>query len=493
MSQSITQPKSDKISQFEQKLNKHNLAVLDETLRRIKKKLTTTNFKYEQLASLFYLDPMSLFNFLSCANQYALQHSAEFEENIKTPHHASMLLGIDNIRGCISKLHPLSQIKNKAIEGKIEQIACRSLHCAYQARHLAKLMRVKTKEAEEDVFLSALMMSLAELLVWFISPRQAQKYELLITNNTSITTEVDAQLAVFGFTFSELILRLAPQWNLPKLYIKAIQTDIFDEAQKSIICIKLADKLSRLVDFGWYYQDIYDHLDYCALVTPFSTQRLSKEFHFVAASMADVIGGLYQLSLPTSSLLLTLEKIPYYQVISLENTSTTLEKQTKKYPKIKKIIPKTVDKLESATNLPLLIQLTINTLFESKSFDQVIMLMLDKSKTDVTVRLEKTYLHEPTLHKKINIFPDKNLFSLLIQKHQPIYINTTEEEKQSKLLNPAILNILPSLEFFAKGFYYKNKPIGIFYATHSNHLDNESYVFFKKILQRFELHLNRLS
>ncbi|MFK5986157.1 MAG: HDOD domain-containing protein [Pseudomonadota bacterium] len=490
MTQSMAPSNSAKIARFEQQLNKHHLPVFDRTLATIKQKLSSKNFKYEQLGNLFHQDPMCLFNFMACANKHALAHSPEFYSSIKTPQHASMLLGIDNIEKCIKKLKPLSQIQDKAVIQKIEQLACRSLHCANQAKHLAHLMH---DSAEEEVFLSALMMSLADLLVWYISPRQAQKYELLITDNKNTISTEEAQLKVFGFSFYQFIIQINPQWHLPELYIKTLQTDVFDEVPKSITCIKLADKLSRLVDYGWYYQDLYDHLDYCALVTPFSNQRLSKEFHHVAALMADDMSNLYKQSLPTSALLLEAGKIPYYPVLSREEEQPVNKPQPKKIKPATIVQPITVNKLESASDLPLLIQLTINTLFESGNFEQVVMLMLDKSKMNMTVRLEKSSLNREAIHKKVSIHPNKNLFTLLVQKHQPIFVKASEAEKYTHLLTSPILEVLPGREFFAKGFNYKGKPIGIFYVTHSKSLDEMSYVFFKKTLLRFEQHLNRLT
>jgi HD-like signal output (HDOD) protein len=480
----------DKILSFEKSLHKAHLPVLDNTLVMVKDKLSREQFKYEQLESSFNLDPMCLFNFLTCANQYTQKVSSDFEETIKTPKHASMLLGTDNIEKCISKLTTLKTIKNRDIANKIEQLACRSLHCAYQARHLARLMK---DSAEEEIFLSALMMSLSEILVWFISPTKAQQYELLVY--TKSMSENEAQHQVFGFSFVDLMLHMEPKWRLPELYIQSLKTDTLEEAKRSIICIKLADKLSRLVDFGWYYQQVDDYFDYCTLVTPFSAQRLLKEFHYTATQMSDDMLGFYKFCLPISRLVLQPGKVPYYPVLLPEVKLEPQQDITKEPKQSGSQAPpqvKPVSKLESASNLPTLIQLTISTLFETDNFDRVILIMLDKSKTEMTIRIEKTRLSDHARQKKIMISPTTNLFSLLLEKPQPIFVRLSEAQRYKNLLTNDITDALPAREFFAKAFYYKNKPIGIFYVTKEKALDNDKYAFFKKTLVRFEKHLSRL-
>jgi len=481
-----------KIINFEKKLYQHHLPILNNSLLMVEEKLSREQFSYEQLESLFHLDPMCLFNFLTCANQYTQNISSKFKKTIKTPKHASMLLGMDNIKKCIGKLSTLHSIENQAIAYKIEQIACRSLHCAYQARHMARLMNDK---AEEEIFLSALMMSLTEIFIWFISPQKAQQYELLI--HTQSMPELEAQHQVFGFSFFDLITHMGPQWRLPDLYIEALKTTDLDGAKKSIICINLADKLSRLVDFGWYYQDIYEHLDYCDLLMPFSAQRLVKEFHQVAAQMSNDMTGFYEFALPFNALLLHSVKIPYFPVFELKEKQhkAIISKQIKNKNIQTQVQQNRPGKsaLEEATNLPSLIKITVNTLFESDKFDQVILLMLDKSKKNMIIYFEKTKFNDSVIQNKVAIKPNKNLFSMLLERPHPIFVSASNYQKYAHLITEQITDVLPSKEFFAKSFYYKNKPIGIFYVANKEPLDTDKYSYFNNTLANFENNLSRLT
>jgi len=100
-----------KLSRFEEQLNKNTLPVLDTTLTKVNTVLAEKQFNYEKLGALIYHDPMYLFNFLAFANRHKQQKRPDSEEKIKTPKHASMLLGISNIEKCIESLLSLKKIK----------------------------------------------------------------------------------------------------------------------------------------------------------------------------------------------------------------------------------------------------------------------------------------------------------------------------------------------------------------------------------------------
>jgi len=490
-------PDSDqqKIQAFIKKIGDNPLPVLNPTVPKITEELGQEVFNYERLGQLVYLDPLCVFNFLAWANNHKQEIAPDSEEKIKTPKHAAMLLGTDNIDRCMKEFKPLSTLKNQAIANKLERLACRALHTAYQARNLARIMRSR---AYETVYLSALMMPLAELLVWYAEPKKAQKVELLIIQEKQPETE--AQIKIFGFTYIDLVITMAPLWHLPETFISALQTEVLGEAKKSILCIKLADKLARLIDYGWYHQQVYDFFEFCQEMTPFSSSRLNKEFHKIALQMAWEGNDYYQVILPAVYISLQEGKVPYQQVISLDTPkqpqneseldSTIVRLNTQVAHKEQAGGPKN---LESASNLPTLIQLTINSLHSSNRFFQTVFLMLDKNKSDLIVRMGKGLDDNAIMLQKINVSRQRNLFSILLEKPQSIFVKQAEFNRYEKFFSSEISNLLPATEFCAKALFYHNKPIGLFYVTGENQLLKEDYDFFRKTLVRFDQHLSKIS
>ena len=60
-------------------------------------------------------------------------------------------------------------------------------------------------------------------------------------------------------------------------------------------------------------------------------------------------------------------------------------------------------KIETATNIPTLIQLTVNALYGIEGVDHMFLLMMDKQHESLFVRIEKTKLHESFLNKSLPI------------------------------------------------------------------------------------------
>jgi len=482
-----------KIQAFIKQVADNPLPVLNTTVPKVEEELTQDKFNYERLGQLVHLDPLCLFNFLACANNHRQELSPDSEEIIQTPKHAALLLGIDNIDRCLKDLKPLESIKNQNIAKKLEQLACRGLHTAFQARNLARLMRSKAGEA---IYLSALMMPLADLLVWHIAPKKAQKVELLVFKEQQ--PEEEAQMKVFGFHYKDMIVEMAAQWHLPEMYLTALHTDVLSEAKKSILCIKLAAKLAQIVDFGWHHQQAYDYYEFCEQMTPFHLNRLVKEFQQTALHVAWEADEYYQTILPAVYIVLEEGKVPYNQVISLESPKQPGASLDSTIVQLNAQVgqggqQKANNNMESAVNIPTLIQLTLNSLYGSERYQQTIFLMLNKDKSDLIVRMGKGIDDNAIMLKKINVTRKKNLFSILLEKPQSIFVRQSEFTKYQKFFSDEINSLLPAKEFCAKALFYHNKPIGLFYVTGKQGLSKEDSDFFRKTLVRFDQHLSKIS
>ncbi len=509
-----------KIAALWQHLDKKPLPVLCKTLTKVKENLQLAQLNYEHISQVIQFDPMFTFNYIAHTQVKKNQLNGGSEQKLLTPKHASMLLGFDQINHYIGKISSLEKYPNKAIATKLESLAIRSLFCAFQARNIAEISRDKPvvqasikasqmkKQAKKDmtkmvgekntdeIFFSALLMSLPEIIVWHLYPQQAQKYELLVYRQNM--PQENAQLKVFGFTFKDLMLQSSASWPLPDLYIETIQSNTIHDAKKAVIIVYLANKLSRLVEFGWYRQPLFDFLGFVEEILPFNTQRLYREFCKTTLKMAMEIEHLYHQCLPLVYMILQPGDVPYYQVIPLPQPKKQAEKpepvaasdkNRTKQPASTVSVANEI-KLSSASNLPTLIQLTIKKLSQSVHFDLIYLLMLDKSQKQITIRIVEGEAGDSHLHQKIDM-QKKNLFSVLLEKNQPIFVKQQDSEKYQHLL-AEIQKTLPHTSFYAKGFHYRNKPIGIFYATHKTQNSEEGFKQFRMIMVEFEQMVSKL-
>ena len=56
-----------------------------------------------------------------------------------------------------------------------------------------------------------------------------------------------------------------------------------------------------------------------------------------------------------------------------------------------------------------------------------------------------------------------------------------------------IHEMLPNNSFCAKSFFYKDKPLGLFYITHNNGVDKTTFDDFRQVMVRFDHHIPRVS
>ncbi len=493
----------EKISAFISKLKTKKLPVLDASISQIEAKLKHQNVNFEELANLIYLDPMCLVNFLACANDHKDKVAPRIEKNIKTAKHASMLLGLVNVENCIKQLSPLTKYKKPPVVGKIEKIAYNSLHSAYQARNLARLLRQRDSN---DIFLAAMLSELPELLIWSLDELNAQKYENFIYKQDY--KEEDAQLLVFGFTFNDLSRELSEVLHLPELYLEALETDVLDEAKKNIRCIKLANKLTRIASFGWYYKDMDRFLVYAEMFFPYNQKRLIKEFHQTALELANNCIDTYSIHLPAIYLLYTQrEKVRYYPVIDIEapvvakSKATSIDKTIVK-PSIENKKRSTQEKvnqgksllnLESAINIPTLVNLTVNNLSTFEGIRQVLLLLPDNERANLTVRISKGSSKIPTLNTNFALGLNEDIFYFLMKKPQTVFFNPMLKQAHPLLMTKVIEEQLPFKYFSAKSFFHQNKAIGIFFIAHKDAENKDLHQQFKQLMIRFEQHLATMS
>ena len=490
----MSESEQSKIDAIWRQLEKKPLPVLDSSLQLLRQTIESTQQGYQHVQQDIAHDPLFVFNYLSFTRQQHAGKQPSFSLN--TPKHAAMLLGFTQIENFIKQTRGLDKYPHPAVKNKLRLLAFRGFFSAHQARNLARILREKN---QDQIFFSALLMPIPEILLWHLQAEQSQRYEILIHEKNIPPPQ--AQLQVFGFTFADFMANSPAHIHVPELALQAMGIIDLEEMKNSIACLYLSDQLARLVEYGWSYKAVSDFLEFAEMITPFKAQRLSREFIQTTVSLSDEASLYYTRAPAIAFLALQSGKVPYTRVLVAQKDAPGKPEKFLKQRKTVKVADKVTDKpgtpppaeikLSTAMNLPSLIQMTITKLIHTKKFDTIYLFMLDKSKTKVVIRLEKTLSQHSLINQAVDL-ETKNLFSLLLQKPHPIFVKETEYEKHQHLLTP-VYQLIPNKNFYAKGFHYKNKPIGIFYATHQKITNNEGFRIFKQVMVEFDNQLSKLS
>lgn len=450
-----------KLNQFIHKADIATLPVLPNTLQALKTALEKPSFNYRQLDNILQFDPACMINLLAYANK---EINKDFEKEISQVEHAAMFLGMERLETFIGNIKSLHSVKNKKVADKLARLQHRGVHAAYQAQNFAQLFN---DTSIEEIYTSTLVSPLSELICWHLAPVMAQKVELLVyTKNINYE---QAQSDIFGFSYHELAEALTHHWKIPHLFLQRQEMQDLAVASKSVKCMYLAEKGSIIVEQGWYYDDMYEYISLCSENLHFSEERIAKEMHTTAVYMAYNAEEFFQVQSTCSYLALLPGKVPYTQIIPIEDKKKTSVKEVKPevQPQIKKVAPKQVKQpsinlIQSVNDFPGLIRMTMDALIETKHFSRVGFMMLTKDKKHLQVRSVKGLSNKKFTDTVLNMQP-ANLFSKLVVKPQTIFINQLNYHKFSPIINSAMQEMLEVQEFIAKSVHFNSKPIGLFY------------------------------
>lgn len=491
-------PENSQLNRFINKADTAALPVLPHTLQALKAALEKPSFNYRHLDNILQYDPACMINLLAYANQ---EINKDFDKEISQVEHAAMFLGMERLEKFIGNITSLYSVSNKKVADKLARLQHRGVHAAFQAQNFAQLIK---NSSVSEIYTSTLVTPISELICWHIDPLKAQKVELLVFKE-NLNYE-QAQRDIFGFSYHELAEALTHHWHIPSLFLQRQEMHELDEASHSVKCLYLAEKCSIIAEHGWYYDSMYEHIKLCSETLHYGEGRIAQELHSTAVNMADNASEFYPVQTTVSHLALLAGKVPYTQVINIEEKKKTELKEDKPQPVSKKPAAKPVQSkvasinlITSANDFPSLIRLTMDALFETGAFNRVSFLMLSKDKKQLQSRSLRGYNSKQFTSTPISMQP-ANLFSKLLAKPQSIFINQLNYKKFSPLINKTMQEILDVQEFIAKSVHAKGKPIGLFYMDKhpledniTQTMDIEDFNHMKKICSLFDKQIKDIS
>lgn len=491
-------PENSPLNSFINKADIAALPVLPNTLQVLKAAMEKPSFNYRHLDNILQYDPACMINLLAYANQ---EINKDFDKEISQVDHAAMFLGMERLEKFIDSVTSLYSVKNKKVADKLSRLQHRGVHAAYQAQNFAQLIN---DSSISEIYTSALVTPISELVCWHIDPVKAQKVELLVFKE-NIGYE-EAQRDIFGFSYHELAEALTHHWHIPSLFLQRQEMNELDEASRAVKCMYLAEKCSIIAEHGWYYDSMYQHIKLCADTLHYSEGYIAQTLHSTAVNMAHNSGEFYPVQTTISHLALLAGKVPYTQVINIEDKKKPEPQKNEPQPVRKKPAAKpqqdkvaSINLINSANDFPTLMRLTMNALFETKVFNRVGFMMLSKDKKQLQVRSLRGYKSKQFTETSLNLQP-ANLFSKLLAKSQSVFVNQQNHQKFAPLINQTMQDMLGVREFIAKSIHAKGKPIGLFYMDKHPLEDNVTLAMdsddvnqMKKVCSLFDKQLKIIS
>ncbi len=452
---------NSQLNHFIKKADIAALPVLPHTLQALKTALEKPSFNYRQLDNILQFDPACMINLLAYANQ---EINKDFDKEISQVEHAAMFLGMERLEKFLNNITSLHRIKSKKVAAKFAQLQHRGVHAAYQAQNFAQLIN---DSSVDEIYTSALVSPISELVCWYLDPIKAQKVELLVYRQ-----KVDyeqAQRKVFGFSYHELAEALTHQWKIPHLFLQRQEMEELETATKAVKCLYLAEKCSILVEQGWYYKEVYQHIKLCSDILHYSEERIASALHITAVYMAYNAQDFFPIQTTCSYLALLPGKVPYTQVIPIDEKekeqprkAEPIVQKTEAPEKAKQIKPQSITLIHTINDFPGLIRMTMSALFETKAFSRIAFMMLSKDKKHLQARSVQGCSIQKFNDTVLDMQPT-NLFAKLLVKPQTIFINKLNHQKFAPIINTAMQEMIDTQEFIAKSVHVNGRAIGLFY------------------------------
>ncbi|MEE2731933.1 MAG: HDOD domain-containing protein [Pseudomonadota bacterium] len=222
-------------------LGKEHMPALAETVQKLSKLTTDDDSRVSQLTEQILKDPSLTTRVLQISNSVVYKGLGG---NIKTITRAIVMLGFTTIRDISLSMQILDNIlKQNPSEYLMGQIA-NSFHAAMQAR---SMLRSAKAPDQEEIFISTLLLHFAELSMLSRDDEVSRKLNLLLRENDM--TANDAAMEVLGFSFDQISVALAKQWELGDILVEVLSKPKYPS--KLAQAVILGDELSQVAMLGW--------------------------------------------------------------------------------------------------------------------------------------------------------------------------------------------------------------------------------------------------
>jgi HD-like signal output (HDOD) protein len=461
---------NENLKNWELKIADKAIPVLNSTIAKLHTLCKNEKSEIHKLVDVIEEDPALCVQVLRLSNQ---QTRGSLRTDITSINQALMIIGTEKINSLPSNLPSIEKNLSPESRNQLLITYSRAYHAATQAVTWAKIRKDMTPD---EVYVASMLYFLGEIIVAIYAPKKLKNIYKM-RREKHIATE-EAEYIVLGFTIDELTLLLAKKWDLPELLQDAIISE--NTQQPRSYGVKLAVQLIRHAEFNWYDDKTIQIERDTAEWLNIDFNSLVSDIHQLAASIARHSSqyGIRPLAY----------HLPITKIITEEIINNTEQLASICLMPNINILQETLITLtknsSSIKNINNVMSLVLKGMHDGIGLNRVIFLLLNNEKDKLklcSAAGTDNDLEFNSVSVKLN---KKNLFGILLEKQQAIWLNEKNFKKTWPLVPPEIKKISKSKTFFAMSVHVREKPIGLFYADRHNdacELDIKSYNHFKTL------------
>lgn len=262
-------------------LSKVELPVLANTLRNIGELTDSTSSTVNELANVILNDAQLTSQVLRLSNTVFYNQT---RTQVSTVSRAITLIGFDAVKSMAISSLIVDTLLQRSDRPHLLRCLARALHAAVQARCL---LPRRNSQAQEEVFIGALLMNIGELTFWSCDTEQADELELRLHGDES---EADAQRAVLHTTFVTLTRGLVEAWALGPFIREVVAPGQARSPEAHLV--QLSVELARAAEQGWHSEAVARVLTPLARATGESVTDLPEQLTSNAEEVVQIASSL---------------------------------------------------------------------------------------------------------------------------------------------------------------------------------------------------------
>jgi hypothetical protein len=374
------------------------------------------------------------------------------------------------------------------------QVYSRALHAAYQARQWAlqhQDIRV------EEVYISALLHDMTNLMLWIYVPRRAQEIRAVVRSEHLYYGL--AHEKVMGFSVTDFRASLAASFHFPEMLTELV--DCRNAGMPRAQSVLLAVALAHLAERGWYGKAIEACLEGMSETLNLPMDETVDLVHQTAVAAArhwtlygvtpaaawlPMLPGEWPSDDAPAVVEAPAPAAEHGEAVCLMPDRATLQRS----------LDEIAAHLDGSLDLHGMISLLMKGMHEGLALNRIVFMLLTRDHLHLRARYVHGAPPDSPLQKLEIGLAAPNLFSRLMEKMQGIWLSAANAKTHLPMVPDAIRMQIGEGEFFAMSIFVHGKPVGLIYADRKHghcQLDEYAYTEFKRLCVRVADGLAHLS
>ena len=486
------------IDEWIEKLNKQEMPIFAETVRKINIVVGKENSNISELARVILQDALVTSQILKAANSayYSAgrrrDSRSDARDNINTVTQAVLVLGFDFVQSiCQAKIVIEALLRGNQRQRLITEMAS-SFHAAVQAQSVAAHRKDKSPE---EVFIATLLYHLGNMVFSSFAEETLVK-KLEAAMQEPVCTQEKAEMEILGFRLQDLTARLSKEWHLGNLL-----QDVLEDRGSSnprVENIMLGHKLAQSVNQGWENANTQELIGQFA---KYLNVPIENAMHILHENAKEAIQIAVNYGANAAS-----RFIPLPAEYSSES-SAGIESDSGKDNEKQKFLPpdpmlqlKILQELsnyliKSDPDYNLFLSIALEGIYRSIGMDRILFALLSKNEENLESRFILGWTDSHKVQDLVfNILCSQtNIFTHVIELRQAIWMKSDAGVEISKLLTPEILNLTGHSCFFVAPVVVQRQTIGLIFADRypsGRLLDEDSFISFQHFTQQINMGLS---